>query len=164
MANSLGELLGFTNSPMQKIQKEINGMEEKKILLISAVEQDVLMLKQKIDIALLEIGAKVYTCHIDSTDLGESLSGLFADVTLLEHMVAEKEDKIKEIANRYDEEIGMLRTHLPKPDLPPMLVPQPTTNYLPAPDGVTMAFCENCGTPYVQGEDYFCMSCGQKLS
>lgn len=176
MASRFGELFGFADSQTQKLQKEIINMEQKKGLLISAVEQEIQTYKQKIDGVFRQIGAEVYSYHMQDVDFENNLDKYFEEITALNNLIAEKETKIREITFRYDEEIGMLKSHLSVNDFQ-LTSTVPVNNNLLSSNANTSSnagnvhlntdntsFCGNCGTAYVQDEDFFCMTCGQRLT
>jgi len=193
MANFLGDLLGKDN-PVKKLQKEIEGMELRKQSLVSAVQNEIRVARQKVDSEYQQIGLKVYTSHKNNEDINFSQTTHFGEIENLNNLIAEKEAKMNEMAKRYDEEIGMLRAHLstimPQPNAPkPWNALSGGSNAVcancknpytpgvdlfckgcgqsfatPAPSGSTQACCGNCGKPYTPSVDAFCMGCGQKLN
>jgi len=155
MAKFLGNLFEKDN-PAKKLQKEIEGMEFKKQSLVSAIESEVRTVKQKIDKELYQIGLNVYTRYLNGTYSADELKEHFNEIKTHTAVIAEKETKIKEFSNRYDEEISILRSN-------PAFQNMQTKTVHPPAAGAGV-FCESCGKPYNPGEDVFCIGCGQKLT
>lgn len=164
MASLFSSLLDRDN-PAKKLQKEIEGMEFKKHTLIAAVQSEVQIAQQKFDGELYQIGAIVYGCYVDSAEVGDKLMAHFDDIASQKSFIAEKEAKIREIASRYDEEIGMLNVQLGllKSQASAIKSFSPPANAT-VQGGNAEASCENCGKPYSVGEDMFCIGCGNKLA
>lgn len=162
MANFLSNLLDRDN-PIKKLQKEIEGMELKKQSLIASVQNEINRAKQLIDNTFYQIGSDVYKGRIDEENIDDKLAEHFNSIESFNTLIAEKESKIKEITSRYDEEIGMLNSHLAQTQQQGaapgsyMAIPSNTG----AESGPT---CPGCGKPYTPGSDLFCMGCGKKLS
>jgi hypothetical protein len=163
MANFLGNLLD-KDTPAKKLMREVEGMELKKQSLIASVQNEIQNARQKIDSELYQIGADVYGGHLNGVQVDDKLAAHFDAIASLESFIMERETKMRDIASRYDEEIGMLNSQLGiQPQAAPAGVFVPPMNQ-PAPSGGAMAFCEKCGKPYTPGEDLFCMGCGAKLA
>ena len=158
MANIFDNLLG-KNNDAKKLQKEIEGMELKKQSLISAVQNEIRSAQQKIDYEFQQIGLKIYTNYKDKEQINFNQTEHFGEIDDLSNLIAEKEAKMNDIVRRYDDEIGMLRTHLST--LMPHVSNQVQQNVL---SGNAQAVCANCKKPYALGVDLFCMGCGQKLN
>jgi hypothetical protein len=134
------------NDPTIRLQEEVRGMELKKQTLISSVQNEINAATQKMDAIFLEIGKESYSAHCNGTEFAPHNS--FEAIKAQEQLIAEKQAKIKEISDRYDEELNMLRTHL--------------SSAVPTSGGDTS--CGGCGKPYNPSVDAFCMGCGKKLS
>lgn len=153
------------DNPVKKLQKEIENTEFKKQSLIAPVQGEIQALKQKIDGALRQIGLTVYESHLNGEAVNEEpLKAVYEQISEHKSALAEKEAKVKEFSNRYDEEINMLKANLASMTAPPPAAPSPAGPAgAPVPAGGPRAFCTNCGVPYIQGEDLFCSGCGSKL-
>ena len=166
MANLFNNLLDRDN-PAKKLQREIENTEFKKQSLIAPLQSEMHVLTQKIDGALRQIGLTVYDSYLNGEQVNEEpLKVVYDQISEHKSVLAEKEAKVKEFANRYDEEINMLKANLMSMTAPQPAVPQAfgapgarTTNPADGP----RAFCTNCGVPYIYGEDIFCTGCGSKL-
>ena len=158
MANLLDNLPG-RETPAKKLQKEIEGMELKKQSLVAAVQSEVHAARRKRNDELCQAGLAGYQSHFNGVEVGDKLVTHFEAIKSLDELIAEKEAKIKDIASRYDDEIGLLKTQLG------VMLSQPNR---PNPASVLAGgglddFCTNCGHPYTPGDELFCTECGQKL-
>ena len=134
----------------KKLQKEIEGIEFKKQSLISSVQSEIQGTKQKIENEIYQIGLNIYTRYVNGEYTDDALDAQFKGIISLNEVITEREAKIKEIAGRYDEELGMLKSNL---------------DLMHSQSAVVSggAACSNCKNPYTPGKDTFCTGCGQKL-
>ena len=149
--------------PERKLLAEIESTEFKKQSIITPLQNEIRMEQQKIDHLLHQIGTAVYNDHVSGTETKTDLSTHFDAINGHKTVISEKEAKINEFANRYDEELNMLRANLNQ-----MMgayaqpAPAPMQNQAVA-GGAAKAFCGECGTQYTVGQDVFCGGCGNKL-
>ena len=148
-------------NPTDMLMKEIEGMEFKKQTLLNSLESEVYELQQQRNNVLTQIGGIMYDAHKDKKDTDKkTVSDLYDQINQLDTTVEEKRKKKTDIADRYDEEIGLLRNSLNKPPPPPPPVPSQQDNTV-AP--ANTASCSNCGAQYGIGDSTFCENCGTKL-
>lgn len=136
-----------------RLQQEIDGMELKKQSLLSAVNGEIVNAKQQINNELFQIGSKVYQCHLDKKGYN-GLDGLLGEhydnIAAQNKIIEEKEEKLKDITARYDDEINLMRTQLNAAHQNPQ-------------GAAGGAPCPGCGRLYTPGIDKFCMGCGRSL-
>ena len=147
IGGKLGEKINSTMSNF-KINKEIADLEGKKATLVRAVMNEINDLNTDIVQLYAKFGKYVYDCHVSGKDItSEKLTEGFGKVTQLKKFVSEREAKIKDITDKYDEELAMLRSLVVQPDAQP---------------GSGTMFCAACGGPNMVG-DSFCGKCGNKI-
>ena len=152
--------------PEQKLMAEIENTEFKKQSIIAPLQNEVQEAQYRIDDLLYRVGSDVYKSHIEGSLGAIDLKEHFDAIAQQEEFIKQKEAKIAEFVDRFDEEIRMLSANL-KQMMPP--APQRQRQRL-APagrvsgDGAAKAFCEECGQQYIVGQDTFCGECGYKLS
>ena len=158
----LKQLIG--NSPEKKLQKEIEGAEFKKQSLITPLQNDINGANNKVQRALNSIGELIYEKHLQN----ESVNYEQVKPELVEHynniseqkvLIAEREAKIKEFSDRYDEEISILKANLAAMTA---AAAQPSTPNAAA-NNESGEKCPQCGNAYTPNEDAFCTGCGAKL-
>ena len=158
--------MAFGNPEIKRLQQEIESMQFKKQSLISTVQGEIQAAKQKISNVMFMIGQDVYASHINGVEIDDKLKAYFKEIETLNSLMAEKEEKITDIAKRYDDELSMLSVHLNsiQPPPPPTNIPVQTA---PMHGNAQMAgagaFCTNCGKPYIPGQNAFCIECGAKI-
>lgn len=165
VATKLGGILGGDNT-LRQLQKEISGMELKKQSLISSVQYEIQTANQKIEGIIHQIGSEVYSLHIREIEIGDRLTPSFEEILSLKQFIAEREEKIKSISSRYDEEIGMLNSNVQMQSGQPQQTWAASAAYAPPAPSPTPggAACQKCGAPFTPGQDMFCGSCGQRLA
>jgi hypothetical protein len=157
----------------RQLQREIEGMELRKNALITSVQGEITAAKQREASEFFNIGLDVYNAHLSGESADDKLAAHYDTLAEIRNLISEREAKMTEIANRYDEEIGMLRTQINAPPPPPQAPapayapqpPQPGASIFPQPAPVSSsrAFCEKCGAAYTPGADMFCSGCGARL-
>ena len=178
----------FKKQPEQerKLVAEIENTQFKKQSLIAPLQNDIRTARHEIDEICKAIGIKMYNGYIGGEEANDSMTEFFDAISAHNKLIEEKEAKMKEFINRYDEELVMLNASLrqlrqeyeqpqaaqwqPQPAYAqpkavftpkvPSLGPTPALNQATSSE---KAFCGECGTPYSVGEDVFCGSCGSKL-
>ena len=178
----------FKKQPEQekKLLTEIENTQFKKQSLIAPLQSDIRTARHEIDEICKAIGVKMYNEHISGEEGKESLTEFFDAISEKNTLIDEKEAKMKEFINRYDEELVMLnaslkhlraeygqsqaalRQPLPvyaqsKPIFKPKTVSSSPTPVITQAEVLERAFCGECGSPFNVGEDVFCGSCGSKL-
>ena len=143
--------------PASRLINEIDGMELKKRSLVSAIQNEITVLKQKADFVFHQIGVDMYNAYKKGGNNDDKLTSHFNEVEQINKVIEEKEAKSKDIVARYDDEIGMMKSSLGT--AAPAVMIQP---------GIAQAqggsVCPKCAVPYTPGADIFCMGCGYKLS
>jgi hypothetical protein len=132
-----------------QIEREIAASEGKKQMLTTSVLNEVNSLYAKLTDRFAEIGSITYTSHMNGNFSIELLIDMFDEITELKKSIDEKEAKIKEISERYDEEINLMK------NLTANVTADVTANVAGS-DTV----CK-CGTAR-KDDDLFCQKCGEK--
>ena len=127
--------------PLDEKSLAILDIERKMKSLEQASQIEISALKANVAEECRKVGAAMHMMYVAENIDIENVKGLLDGITGLTQVVREKEAKLSEILARYTEELQILRP-------------------LPA-DG--QAFCTNCGTAYIVGEDAFCENCGNNL-
>ncbi len=125
-------------------EKAINELNGKKNMLVNALQKDINSIDEQIEAEYRQIGAMIFeeysengTVSFDMSKYEESLEKL----NKCKSDITEKENKVEEICERYDDEINILKESI----------------------GIKESLCPSCQLPYNSGVDSFCMNCGQKL-
>ncbi len=125
-------------------EKAVNELISKKVMLMNAVQKEITTINSQINNEFQYIGSLMYNDYIEKNH-GESNSDIYvgslSKVDEFKANIVEKEKKLQEICDRYDDEIKILKESL----------------------GMTETLCPSCNKPYKPGVDLFCMNCGQKL-
>jgi len=167
MAKMLDNLMG-RNDPAKKLQKEIENTMFRKQSIISPLQNEIAAARRKIDQVKFQIGDQVYAAQVAGLDVFAGLKEYFEEINLQNNFIAEREAKIKEFSDRYDEELAMLRSSLSMafPPRPGLLPPQPIPAVVPTPIApaapAASGLCTGCGGAYNPGIDIFCTNCGQR--
>ncbi len=130
--------------------------------MISAVNTEKMGLEQQKISIFTEIGRMAYQSHQAGEDMG-NLQQFFEQIQETEGRIGEKDQKIAEIATRYDEEISLLTATLNSITTAQASMANqgvPVAPVMPVGGG---AFCENCGRQAGVG-DAFCQGCGSPMS
>ena len=144
----------------KKLMAEIESTEFKKHSIIAPLQNEIRMAQQRIDQLLYQVGFEVYENHAKGAGEEVDLKPRFNAIGEQKKFIKEKEAKIAEFANRYDEELNMLQATLNQMMM--AYAPQPV-QYQAAAGGAGSAFCGVCGTQYTVGQEAFCGGCGNKL-
>ena len=146
----------------EKLMAEIENTEFKKQSIIAPLQNEIRMAQQRIDQMLHQVGYEVYEGQAKGNLDKVDLEARFSAIDEQKKFIKEKEAKIAEFANRYDEEISMLQANLNQMMM--AYAPQPMHYHAPpVPVGSANAVCGVCGTPYTYGQEAFCGGCGNKL-
>jgi len=129
------------NQQLDETGKAILDIENKKKAIVQASNNEQILIREKIDEEYRMVGETSYTLYAEGNFEIERVSAMFGNIKVHYKTLDEKQAKLREILNRYDEELQILR-------------PAP-------PEG--QAFCKDCGTAYISGEMAFCSNCGNKL-
>jgi len=139
-----------------KLHKEISDLENKKASLQRAVMNEINGINVNIGQICTEIGRDVYEYYSTSGEVTmlEDFGIKFEKISSLKKTIAEKEAKLTDITNRYDEELGLLKN---------LVLQESSVNFA---GGVPSsgAFCRTCNAAYKPGVDVFCGSCGSKTA
>lgn len=147
-----------------KVRAEIESMEFKKTSILQVVLNEKATCETNIQQILYKMGLEVYN-KSKKGDENYDFSEYIAEINAIEETVSQKNSKIAEITNRYDEEISLLKENLKFTEAPTQV--QPTTVQTPTPPvqavvDVGSNSCSSCGTTVGTG-DLFCQSCGTKI-
>ena len=129
---------GFQNNEISKV---IIDIENKKKTIAQASNNEQNVIRQKIHEIYGKVGEATYDLYVDGSFEIEKITDTLESLRSLHQTLKEKQAKLDEILNRYDEELKILR---------------------PAPPA-GQAQCPGCGTAYIPGEMLFCAKCGNKL-
>ena len=138
-----------------RVRSEIEGMKFKKSSILAVLENERGELEKTKTRALYEVGLYVYENHEKGSEELE-FTQFWGVIEEINGNIQLKNDKIKELDSRYDEDISLLQANLNMIE-PPI-----------APVSATVAieecgFCEQCGNKMKKG-DMFCQSCGTKVA
>jgi predicted nucleic acid-binding Zn-ribbon protein len=134
------------DNPAARLKGEIQNTEFRKQSLVAPLENEISQARQKIDMIFMEIGQIMYDTHLEGGSAPETLIANFDEISAHKDFIAEKNGKIQEFTERYDEEIRMLAANL--------------ENVLA---DAKKLFCTGCGEQYNPLEDVFCKGCGMRL-
>lgn len=127
-----------------KEEKAVNELIDKKTMLMNAVQKEINTINSQILNEQQNIGIIIYENYIENNS-SEIDSYKYVDkltkIDELKANIKEKELKLQEICDRYDDEIKILKQSL----------------------GMNETNCPSCGKAYNPSVDKFCMNCGQKL-
>lgn len=127
-----------------KEEKAVNELINKKEMLVKAVQKEITAINSQIIQEYQKIGQSVYSSYTKN-NAGEADFNLYSEnlstIDELKNTIKEKENKLEEICNRYDDEIKILKESL----------------------GIALSECPSCSKKYRVSVDKFCMDCGQKL-
>jgi hypothetical protein len=139
-----------------KTDAMVRDLVEKKQMMLSSLQQKISNIQNQIFQQNAELGDLVRNLYKNG---GLTESAVSANIERVDAMMAEIDDvnvKMKDISARHDEEIDILLM----PYTPPPVAPG---FQQPGPAGVSGGHtCPSCRTPYVPGQDKFCMKCGSK--
>jgi len=93
----------------RKIDREIADLESKKQALVKSVTNDIKHLQAQITEKYTEIGANAYSAHTVGKFSEELFTQSFNEITMLKSGITEKEAKIMNIVDRYNDEIALMR-------------------------------------------------------
>ena len=142
-----------------KIRADIFDLKNKKGTLVLSIQNDIKTIDNTVANEFRQIGEKAYEIYKSGENSLAGLEEAFARIDKYKDDRIVKETKIKEISERYDEEITLLEKLVPAP------APAPApTGYQYANTGAAQAFCMNCRAPYIPGVDGFCRTCGYRLA
>jgi len=133
----------MANIDTGKIRQDIEDLKNKKQTLVLSLQNDVSAINAKRDEEFLRIGKMAFEMSTRGEDSMASLDASFVQIKEYDAQMQERNAKMTEISERYDEEIEMLEKLVPA-QAPPQ-------------------FCSNCGKACAEG-DAFCMGCGFKLT
>lgn len=142
-----------TTTTKDKVITEIESIELKKFSILSAISTAENEFERQKTNCFAQLGEYVYRCHLDNNDKYD-LSEFFQTITDMEKMLDDKKEKVKELSERYDEEISLLSVNLNS------IKAQEDTILIDA--KVVSKFCNECGKA-IATDDIFCQGCGKKL-
>ena len=126
---------------MDEAGRAIADIESKKRAITQASTNEQNIIKDKINNEYKRVGETTYTLYKENKfEIGKITADLDT-ISELHQNLEEKVTKLKEIIDRYDEELSILRP--------------------PPPPGSEN--CPGCGEYYMPGEMMFCRKCGNKL-
>lgn len=143
------------DTPEGRVQTEIKNTEFRKSTMISAVRNEKSELEQQRTQTFQEIGVVAYCNHCDGVKVNQ-FTEFFDKIDGLEVEIAEKENKIQQIEERYQEEVTLLEATLQN-----ILNPPPPREEHKEKSG-NQLFCERCGH-LAKENDSFCRACGNPM-
>ena len=150
-------------SSQRKILKEIERTEFKKQALIHPLTSEIERANNHICNLLRDIGTLVHAKYLedeamDYNNLKIELGEHYDEIAVQKKIVKEKEDKITEFIQRYDEEIMILRANLGE-HLDQAF--EASLLEMSSGEGST---CPQCGASYQTQTDIYCTHCGNKVA
>lgn len=137
----------------------IMGLENKKLALQKSITNEIAEIQGKITRKYEELGRFTHDLYIENQIPREIFAQHIDGIEQLIKLTEEKNEKISEISQRYDEEISIIKNSHKTQEPPQEKVEK---SDLPADDSSPV--CPECNNPYLPEEDVFCKSCGNKLS
>lgn len=130
---------------VSKEEKEINDLINKKRMLSEAIKKEINGIQFEMNKEYQKIGSAVYAeySQANSSEIDISkFSKILLKIDDFKNSIKEKQSRIHQICDRYDEEILILRNTL---------------------GTSSIMTCPNCNEPYTS-EEKFCTTCGKKLN
>ncbi len=168
-------------TPADRIRKEIESTEFKKQSMISTIESEKGALLNEKWKELYNMGVHAYEQHKDENPEYDFSSYVEA-IKILDDEISEKDNKIEEIAARYDEEVDLLNKSLQSlmpPEPPavqmgqaapvpvqmgqPMQAPPPIGQPMQVPPPIDVALQNQDVSPQAPADAFFCNQCGKGL-
>jgi len=139
--NDIKKSFSGSKQELDETSKAILDIESKKRTITQASENERNAILSKINEEYRKIGETSYTLYIEGSFEAGKIVSMFETIKGFYQTLDEKQAKLSEILDRYDEELKIL-------------CPAP-------PEG--QAVCPGCGAAYIPGEMLFCSGCGGKL-
>jgi len=131
----------FKGPEMDETTKAVMDIENKKHTITQASLGEQNMNRTRINELFREVGEAVYAMHNEGNVDISKVADKFEAVKEQNRQLEDKQTKLQEILDRYDEELLILRP--------------------PPPEG--QVFCPGCGSPYILGQTQFCGGCGYRV-
>lgn len=142
-----------TVTTKDKVVTEIENIEFKKNSILSAITTAENEFERQKTNCFAQLGEYVYRCHLDNKEDYE-LTEFFQTITDMEKILDDKKDKVRELSDRYEEEISLLSVNLNA------IKAQEDTIMIDA--KIIGKFCNECGKS-ISSDDTYCQGCGKKL-
>lgn len=141
----------FGDEKENKLKQEIKGLELRKESIFAAINGEIATLENQKRELFLTAGTRLYDAWVAKKEDSVNLEEYWNKVQELEKQVTEQEVKRREMGDRYNEEIQMLKDSL-------AAMKAATT----APTVADVLKCPKCNG-VVKQTDAFCQNCGNKL-
>lgn len=145
----LNKILGKDDRE-EKLKKEIKSLEFRKESVLASIHSEIKQLKSEQKMIFFDAGKYAYETWCNNETQAD-LTTYWNQVQGLDDKIAAQKAKMKEMADRYDEEIQLIASNLNMEG----------SNNAPAVSSDS-ASCPNCGMAIADG-DIFCQGCGTKL-
>lgn len=149
---ALGELFKGKEDP---VAKEIESLQLKKASITNNLQAEIQGFQSQIQGKLLEAGTVAFQARQDGSET--ELGSIWSAIDSLQAMIGQREEKIQEFTQKYDEEMALLGISQGVVATPTIAV-QSTV-----PQVAGSGACTQCGNPLQEG-DLFCQSCGNRCS
>ena len=136
----------------EKLKQEIKSLELRKESVLASINNEIIKLQSEQKSIFLDAGKYAYETWCESKTPAD-LTTYWNQVQELADKIAVQEAKMKEMTERYDEEIRLIASNLNG---------AANSGASVSPADVTSATCPNCGM-VISDEDIFCQGCGTKL-
>ena len=147
----LNKLLG-KDEREENLKKEIKSLEFRKESVLASINSEIKQLKSEQKTIFLEAGTYAYEIWCENKTQTD-LTTYWNQVQELDGKIAAQKAKMKEMTDRYDEEIQLIASSSN------MTVNSGAPVVSADPDAPT---CPNCGASIAE-DDIFCQGCGTKL-
>lgn len=147
----LNKILG-KDEREENLKKEIKSLEFRKESVLASIHGEIKQLKSEQKSIFLDAGKYAYETWCENKTSAD-LTTYWNQVQELDGKIAVQEAKMKEMTERYDEEIRLIASNLNR---------AVNSGASVSPADVTSATCPNCGM-VISDEDIFCQGCGTKL-
>lgn len=143
-------------SRTMQIKREIESLEVRKGTTQSVADKEKAVLNQEKEKVFNEVGKTAYNNYLENKSVSEGLDDYWKKIEAIDTQISLKDDKLKEMLARFDDEINIMNTEL-KYLAPVLADPTPIVA-----ESQGNAFCQYCGAPIKEG-DKFCEKCGGRL-
>lgn len=141
----------FGDEKENKLKQEIKGLEIRKESAFMAINNEIQGLENQKRELLLTAGTRMYDAWVEKKEDEVNTEEYWNKVQELEKQVVEQETKRREMGDRYNEEIKLLKDTL-----------EAMKNANANPAVADVLKCPKCNGVVNKG-DLFCQSCGNKL-
>ena len=140
----------FGDEKENQLKQEIKSLELRRETVFTSINAEIANLENQKRELFYTVGLRLYNAWTKKDEDSVKLEEYWEKVQELEKQIVAQEDKRKEMATRYEEEISMIRNTI-------------AMNAAPATPTATVELrCPKCNG-VVKPSDVFCQSCGNKL-